>query len=132
MSSDDYPVHFDFVDGERAQHAIKLFNAHDWYAAHDAFEELWHESVGDERGLLQGIIQIAVAEHHLCGNNQRGALLLMAEGLNHLESCPLQAVGFDLLSLKAIVRQRLASLQAGQPPVDIPMPQLVQKAPDKD
>lgn len=131
MSSHDSLLDLASVPEDAYQLAIHLFNAHDWYAAHDAFEELWHESEGHQRGLLQGIIQIAVAEHHLCGGNQRGALLLMAEGLNHLLSCPLQDVCFDLPSLMAVVQQRLTSLQAGRSPVDIPMPQLVQVVPNK-
>jgi predicted metal-dependent hydrolase len=116
----------------RYQLAINLFNTQDWYAAHDAFEELWHESLGEERVLLQGIIQIAVAEHHLGGGNHRGALLLMAEGLNRLRSSPPHQPGFDLQALEVIVRARLTGLQTGQSLVDIPVPVLVRTTPDKD
>ena len=44
----------------RLQQAIALFNEADWYACHDAFEELWHETAGPMRPVLQGILQIAV------------------------------------------------------------------------
>ncbi len=29
--------------------ALNLFNNHDWYEAHDAFEEIWNTVDGDER-----------------------------------------------------------------------------------
>ena len=46
--------------------AIELFNSQEWYAAHDVFEELWHETADPERRSLQGILQVAVAQLHLC------------------------------------------------------------------
>ncbi len=112
------------VDDDRFQQAVNLFNAHDWYAAHDAFEELWHESVGEDRSILQGVIQIAVAEHHLRNGNQRGSLLLMAEGLNHIQSSALHDLGLNLQLLKAVVALRLARLQAGETLADLALPQL--------
>ncbi|MEB3319258.1 MAG: DUF309 domain-containing protein [Cyanobacteriota bacterium] len=123
---------FSLVRDERYQHAIRLFNSQEWYAAHDAFEELWHEAVGEERGLFQGIIQIAVAEHHLGNGNVRGSLLLMAEGLSHLQSIPAQDLGFNLQLLRAIAGQRLAGLQTGLEMDDLPLPVLEPKAPNKD
>jgi predicted metal-dependent hydrolase len=120
------------VEDDRYREAVRLFNDREWYAAHDAFEELWHESVGEERGVFQGIIQIAVAEHHLRNGNRRGSLLLMAEGLNHLQSSLPQELGFDLQALQTIVSQRLAGLQTGQTMDDIPLPVLEPIAPAKD
>lgn len=120
------------LDDERYRKAVNLFNTRDWYAAHDAFEELWHESVGEQRAVFQGIIQIAVAEHHLRNGNRRGSLLLMAEGLNHLQASPSQDLSFDMHSLQAIVRQRLASLQTGQTLDGIPLPVLEPVVPGKD
>ena len=29
--------------------ALNLFNNHEWYEAHDAFEEIWNSVDGDER-----------------------------------------------------------------------------------
>ena len=105
-------------------HAISYFNRGQWYAAHDLFEELWHEAMGDLRELLQGIIQISVAEYHLENGNSRGSLLLMAEGLNHLEASHSLDIGYDLASLKDIVSRRLVALQEQLDPADIPAPSL--------
>ncbi|MFN9547319.1 MAG: DUF309 domain-containing protein [Cyanobacteriota bacterium] len=120
------------LEDDRYQQAIHLFNAREWYAAHDAFEELWHEAAIEQRLVLQAVIQIAVAEHHLHNGNQRGSLLLMAEGLNHLQSSSPQDLNLDLQALSSIVSRRLAALQAGQSLADLPLPVLRRLAPDKD
>jgi predicted metal-dependent hydrolase len=117
---------------DRLVQATHLFNQCEWYAAHDAFEDLWHEASGDERQVFHGMIQVAVAEHHLLNGNLRGSLLLMAEGLNHLNQSPPQLFGFDLEALKLVVRQRLARLQTGQLLDDLPLPQLQPSVPGKD
>jgi Uncharacterized conserved protein len=51
----------------RLGEAIFMFNTGDWYACHDCFEALWHETAGPMRPVLQGILQIAVAELTLKG-----------------------------------------------------------------
>jgi hypothetical protein len=127
----DPPSASPLPEDERCSQAIELFNAHDWYAAHDAFEELWHEALGGKRKLLQGIIQLAVAEHHLNNGNQRGALLLMAEGVNHLQACLALDSGLDLQLLRATASLRLAALQADQNLADLPLPRLERIDPGK-
>ena len=32
--------------------ALNLFNNHEWYEAHDAFEEIWNSLDGDELSLI--------------------------------------------------------------------------------
>ena len=36
--------------------ALDLFNNHEWYEAHDAFEEIWYSVDGDERQVIQGCL----------------------------------------------------------------------------
>ena len=53
-----YPV--EYIAG------IDLYNAGEFHAAHDAWEERWMGEVGpDEKLFLQAMIQSAVAFHHL-------------------------------------------------------------------
>jgi predicted metal-dependent hydrolase len=114
---------------ERWQRAIALFNEKQWYEAHDAFEDIWHEAICETRPLLQGIIQIAVAEHHLCNGNLRGSILLMAEGLKCLGNPSSSDLGLDLESFCKVVELRLATLQLGQEMADLPQPFLARNAP---
>jgi hypothetical protein len=104
--------------------AVNSFNARNWYLAHDQFEELWHQASGEKRELLQGIIQISVAEYHLENGNIMGSTLLMAEGLNHLGSITSHGVGYDLVLLQDLVRKRLSALQNQTDPSAFPIPYL--------
>jgi predicted metal-dependent hydrolase len=108
----------------RFQEAVRLFNDGDWYACHDGFEELWHETQGPMRPVLQGFLQIAVAELHQERGNRRGATVLMGEGLGRLRSCGEEALGIRLASLRRCSGERLAALQADRSLEDLPRPRL--------
>ena len=104
--------------------AVIHFNSQDWYAAHDRFEELWYEASGDLRELLQGIIQVSVAEYHLDNGNTTGSILLMAEGLQHLDSSQSLATVYDIDGLRNLVRKRLSALQCQVDLAGFPRPHL--------
>jgi predicted metal-dependent hydrolase len=93
---------------------VSLFNGGAWYAAHDLFEELWHESSDSLRPLLQGILQLAVGQLHFERGNHRGATILTGEGLGRLRRCPDQALGLDLLLLRDQAAAWLQMLQGEQ------------------
>jgi predicted metal-dependent hydrolase len=109
----------------RLGEAIGLFNAADWYACHDLLEELWHETAGPMRPVLQGILQIAVAELHLEKANLRGATMLMGEGLGRLRSSGSVALGLNLDGLRAVALLRLQTLQSGGGLEHVPFPKLI-------
>jgi predicted metal-dependent hydrolase len=98
----------------RLGEAIRLFNAQQWYACHDGLEELWHETQGPLRKVLQGILQIAVAHHHLERGNSRGATVLLGEGLGRLHGQGPVQLGLELDPLRDAARARLMALQSGQ------------------
>ena len=105
--------------------AVRLFNAGEWYACHDGFEELWHETQGPCRKVLQGILQIAVAHLHLERGNRRGATVLLGEGLGRLQNAGSEQLGLDLALLRAAARERLLALQQEQDPAPLPLPRLL-------
>ena len=109
----------------RLGEAIFLFNSADWYACHDGFEALWHETAGPMRPVLQGILQIAVAELHLERGNSRGATILMGEGLGRLKTCPPNALGIDIVALINSSMQRLLALQQQRSVESLESPRLV-------
>ena len=61
--------------------ALNLFNDQKWYEAHDAFEDIWNTLDGDERQIIQGILQVAVSQFHLSKGNLNGATILLGEGI---------------------------------------------------
>ena len=113
----------------RLGEAIFLFNSGDWYACHDGFEALWHETAGPMRPVLQGILQIAVAELHLERGNYRGATILMGEGLGRLKGCPPNALEIDLVALINLSMQRLLMLQQQRSIEGLELPRLVESRP---
>jgi hypothetical protein len=56
--------------------AIRLFNAGEFFAAHEAWEEIWTCATGDKQRFLQGLIQCAVALEHYRRGNPRGVVSL--------------------------------------------------------
>ncbi|HGY5536105.1 MAG: DUF309 domain-containing protein [Prochlorococcus sp.] len=106
----------ELISDPRFQHAIELFNAADWYAAHDAFEELWHETSGPEHQFMQGVLQVAVAQFHLERGNLRGATILYGEALGRFKALGTTRLGIDLGKFSASVQVRLQRLQQGQDP----------------
>jgi len=108
--------------------AVRLFNAGEWYACHDGFEELWHETQGPCRRGLQGILQIAVAHFHLERGNLRGATVLLGEGLGRLQAFEPDLFGLDLQQLRRVAALRLHALQQGEGVASLPLPQLIPAA----
>jgi predicted metal-dependent hydrolase len=61
------------VDSHKYREGIELFNAGEFFDAHEALEDVWREAGGAEKPFLQGLIQIAVALHHYSTANFAGA-----------------------------------------------------------
>ena len=59
---------------------IEQFNAGAWFDCHETLEEIWVGETGVARDFYQGILQVAVALHHLREGNYQGAVLLFRNG----------------------------------------------------
>ena len=84
---------------ESLHEAIVLFNNQKWYEAHDAFEDIWNDLVGDERQIVQGILQVSVSQFHLSKGNLNGTMILLGEGLGRIKNRVSEDLGIDLLLL---------------------------------
>ena len=71
---------FDLVTGNELGQAIEQFNTQEFYACHDTLEALWVAAPVPEKKFYQGLLQIAVACHHLGNANWRGATIMLGEG----------------------------------------------------
>jgi len=89
---------------------------------HEVLEAVWKTAAGEPRQALQGVIQIAVAYHHLAHGNLRGARALMTEGRARLVSVPASALSpLDVRALIEATAPWAAALGAGGPlPPDPP------------
>ena len=91
--------------------ALKLFNDQKWYEAHDAFEDIWNGLNGDERQIVQGILQVAVSQFHLSKGNSNGATILLGEGLGRIKTRTTIDLGVDLQSFCDSLKTLLIKLQ---------------------
>ena len=91
--------------------ALNLFNNHQWYEAHDAFEEIWNSVDGDERQVIQGILQVSVSQFHLSKGNSNGATILLGEGLGRIKTRTNVNLGIDLESFCSRLEDLLKKLQ---------------------
>ena len=91
--------------------ALNLFNNHEWYEAHDAFEELWNSVDGDERQVIQGILQGSVSQFYLSKGNLNGATILLGEGLGRIKTRTKINLGIDLDSFCQCLEDLLRKLQ---------------------
>ena len=53
---------------------IALFNDHEFFEAHEVWEDIWHEAYGTKFEFYQGMIQCAVALEHYARSNPRGVV----------------------------------------------------------
>ena len=94
--------------------ALNLFNNQKWYEAHDAFEDIWNTLDGDERQVIQGILQVSVSQFHLSKGNLNGATILLGEGLGRIKTRTNIHLGIDLYSFCQSLEDLLRKLQYNQ------------------
>lgn len=116
------------MDSQKYAQGIALFNAGEFFDAHEALEDVWRESSGPEKPFLQGLIQIAVALHHYSTGNLVGARSLLARGARQLNHYPDAYGRIDLGKLRAALGQWEAALSKGTPPPK--PPQIEPASPD--
>ena len=101
--------------------AAALWNERLFFEVHEVLEAVWKTAVGAERQALQGVIQIAVAFHHLAHGNRRGARALLAEGRGRLGSVPMSVLpALDLARLLATTAPWEAALGGDAAPEEAP------------
>ena len=76
-----------------------LFNQRKFFEAHEVWEETWSGTEGNERHLLQGLIQVAAGFYKLQVGMPTGTCKLLQKGATHLQTVPADFYGVDLPSL---------------------------------
>ena len=107
--------------------ALNLFNNQNWYEAHDAFEEIWNTLDGDERQIIQGILQVSVSQFHLTKGNINGATILLGEGLGRMKNRTNINLGVDLESFCKSLEELLRKLQYDEKLTEEDKPYLLRK-----
>ena len=95
--------------------AVGLFNAGRYLAAHGLFEELWEAGEGGDAGFYKGLIQAAIAMHHLEDHNPRGAAKLYGGHRRYLGPFLPAHGGLDVEAFLADMQRFFAPILRGEP-----------------
>ena len=75
------------------------------------FWRIWNSVDGDERQVIQGILQVSVSQFHLSKGNLNGATILLGEGLGRIKTRTKINLGIDLESFCQCLEDLLRKLQ---------------------
>lgn len=81
-------------------HGLELFNAGEYFEAHEVLETAWRAQREPVRELYRGILQIAVAYYHLLHGNSRGAEKMIVRSRVWLGPFPDHCCGLDLAGFR--------------------------------
>ena len=91
------------------ENALALFNAGDYWLAHEALETVWRSIIDEaERRAWQGLIQAAAALLQRRRGNRHGAVVTGGKALAALAGPQLAAVEFDTVTFRAGLARALA------------------------
>lgn len=85
---------------DEVREAVALFNAWDYFAAHEGFERAWHRLQGDEKLLCQALVQAGVCVYHWSNANFSGARSLALNAREKLEGLPGVLLGLDVSNFR--------------------------------
>jgi hypothetical protein len=100
------------------EHARELFNAGEYWLAHEALETVWRSIIDEgERRVWQGLIQAAAALLHRERGNRHGIVVVGAGALGKLAGPQHPAVEFETVRFRDELSRALAG-EADPPRLD--------------
>ena len=94
---------------------IVLFNEHEFFEAHETWEDIWHMAFGLKHYFYQGLIQCAVALEHYLRSNPRGVISLYHSYQTKFQKTPDVFMGLDVKKFLSEMRQTLAPVVDADP-----------------
>lgn len=95
----------------RARAGLQLFNAGEYFEAHEALEDAWNAEEGDAKHLYRGILQSAVVYLHITRGNYHGAVKVYERSRKWLDGLPDVCKGIHLGELRANVEMVMAEIK---------------------
>jgi hypothetical protein len=95
---------------------VLFFNAHDYFEAHEVWEEAWAHAAGAERRFYQGLIHAAVGLFHFGNGNLRGAVKLYHSSRDYLRDLGPVFLGLDMAGFGGQMDRCFASIRGPSPP----------------
>jgi hypothetical protein len=87
---------------------ITLFNEHEFFDAHEVWEDIWHMAFGTKFEFYQGMIQCAVALEHYRRSNPRGVVSLFESYNRHFKDVPKIFMGLNVEDFLGQMKQTLS------------------------
>ncbi len=94
---------------------IELFNDHEFFDAHEVWEDIWHMAYGVKHLFYQGMIQCTVSLEHYRRSNPRGVLSLYKSYTPKFQSVPEVFMGLDVKSFLAAMKHALDPVLLADP-----------------
>ena len=94
---------------------IELFNSHEFFEAHEVWEDAWHMAFGLKHSFYQGLIQCAVALEHYRRGNPRGVVSLFNSYRPKFRDVPPVFMGLDVPQFLAAMREALRPVIEAEP-----------------
>ena len=94
---------------------ITLFNEHEFFDAHEVWEDIWHMAFGTKFEFYQGMIQCAVALEHYRRSNPRGVVSLFASYNRHFKDVPKIFMGLNVEDFLVRMKTALAPVLDANP-----------------
>jgi len=91
---------------------LEQFNAGEFFEAHETWEDLWNDSFGAEKQLLQGLIQIAAGYAKVESGLRGGAIKLLQRGAAMVAQFAPAALGLALTPFLVAVEADVVRVQA--------------------
>jgi predicted metal-dependent hydrolase len=102
--------------------AASQFNEQKYLDCHETFEDIWRTQTDTTKELIQGIIQLAVALHHLQHDNLVGASRLLARSLTRLQAYRAKQTGINVKKLCDTAEHLLHCLESDAKRSGSPLP----------
>ena len=109
---------------ELLEEGIDLFHRGEYFAAHEAWEEIWRSTTPEPRDFFQGLVQLAAAFHHLRERKRPDvARRVLAKARRRLVAVTPPTAGLDIAGLLASLDEwdTWLAMPMGTPP---PLPPL--------
>jgi len=97
----------------RLAQARRMFARELFFEVHEVLEPPWRDATGEERTILQGVIQASIGWHHARRRNDTGARRLAAAALDKLVDAPERWHGFPVDALRTSLRAFLDDATRG-------------------
>src|SRR5258708_5481153 len=117
-------MEFDWTQGAHAE-GLRLYDAGEYFTAHEAWETVWLEAREPDKTFLQGLIQVTAAFHHLQRNNPLGAGRLLQAALLRLEPYSPVFRDISVTVLCSDIRARIQAINSDGPTPELTRPRIL-------